>query len=84
MSKFPSKVRDCEGCTVKRRLTMFEMRHYVTPTPGGTVHETWLCTSCSKVLGLHELMTTYTGQLMLTVNSKLDLMAAARTPRKRK
>ena len=69
-----SKTGECEGCTVKRRLTMFEVRFYLSE-PGGTLKETWLCTSCSQVQGLHGLMMGgYEGKLLLMVNSKLDLL----------
>lgn len=77
--KHPTKTGECEGCTVKRKLSMFEIRFYGS-TPGGHLRETWLCESCSKVLGLHELLgaDNYVGKLLLMVNSKLDLMKRRR------
>jgi hypothetical protein len=74
--KYETKTGECEGCTLKRKLSRFDIRFYGSE-PGGTLRETWICTSCSKVIGLHELMTgDYTARLMLMVNSKLDMLLA--------
>jgi hypothetical protein len=58
----------CDGCTLKRTLTEYDLSHR---GPGRPVK---LCHSCAGTLGVYETMRTYEGKLLLMINSKLDLL----------
>ena len=65
---------ECDGCRQKRKLTKYselderQARFY--------------CTTCADVGGLEDLINTPEGQLLVEINSKLDMLMA-RTREKR-
>jgi hypothetical protein len=59
---------DCNGCGLKRTVTEYDLSHRGPGTPQK------LCLSCADTLGVYELMHSAEGKLLLTINSKLDLL----------
>lgn len=61
---------ECQGCGLTRALTRFEGMK----SPSLNEPDQELCASCADVHGVPQLRMDYVGRLLLTVNSKLDLL----------
>ena len=58
----------CRACSLERATKDYDMG------TAGNAHMMGLCVSCANVVGLSELLRTTEGKMLLTINSKLDIL----------